>query len=452
MENFLLYCLIAYFVLLGCLALFISSKTESEEDFLVGGRRFNLWLTTFCLFATWFGAGTLITATDEVAAQGLRVTSLEPYGAGLCLILAGLFFAKPLWNMKLMTYSDLFREKYGPKVELLSVFFNIPVYVGWIAVQIVSLANILAVFYPLPVWIFMIMITAFTCFLTVSGGMWSVSLTDSFQLFIIICGLIYLLLKVVSSFDGGVMGMISLVPKDRLVLIPSEKWSDVFNWFGVLSISALGNMTGQDLGQRMFSASSANTARTGCILAGLGYIFIGSIPVFFGLTASLTLGEFEGSVVPNLIKNYLDPVSGVILTLTIISSVVSTITSALLAPSSMISHNYLKKKFPKRSVLSLCKNSVFFIAILSLITAFAGENVYTLLENSYAIGFVGFFVPVTLALLTKKLNENACLIAISSGILIWSPEFFGYDNLPYSTIGVVLGYPIYFGAYKVFKS
>jgi len=68
-------------------------------------------LSTMTLLATWFGAGTLLTASDEIYREGLSVTALEPYGAGFCLILAGIFFAKPLWEMKLLTFSDLFRKK-----------------------------------------------------------------------------------------------------------------------------------------------------------------------------------------------------------------------------------------------------------------------------------------------------------------------------------------------------
>lgn len=448
METALFYTLVVYFTLLVGLALFMSGKMESEEDFLVGGRKFNLWLTTFCLFATWFGAGTLIAATDEVAAEGLKVTALEPLGAGMCLILAGIFFAKPLWEMKLMTYADFFRQRFGKRLEFLSVMLNIPIYVGWIAVQIVSLANILGVFFPVPVWVFMIGITLFACFLTISGGMWSVSITDSFQLMIIIIGLIYLLIKVSGMVPEGIVGLLGQVESEKLILIPHEKMGDLFNWIGVFSISALGNMTGQDLGQRMFSAKNANVAKLGCLIAGVGYIAIGSIPVILGLTASQTLGEFEGSVIPNLIKTYLDPVTAVILTLTIISAVVSTITSALLAPSSMLSHNYLKHKFPDVGLLKLCKFGVILVALVSLVTAFAGEDVYGLLEASYAIGFVGFFVPVTVGLYSKKWDEKAILISVAVSLLIWLPEMFGYENLPYSLIAVLIGYPVYFISFK----
>jgi Na+/proline symporter len=448
MENLLFIVLIVYAVALLGLAIFVSSKTESEEDFLVGGRRFNLWLTTFCLFATWFGAGTLISATDEVASEGLIVTALEPYGAGACLLLAGLFFAKPLWNMQLMTFSDFFRIKFGHRLEHFSVFCNIPIYVGWIAVQIVSLAKILAVFFPLPEWSFILIIAAFTCILTVSGGLWSVSFTDSFQLFVIIIGLFYLLFKVLGGDPAQLFPMLEAVSQDRKILIPTDKLTHTLDWFGVFCISALGNMTGQDLGQRMFSAKSAKTAQWGCYLAGLGYLVVGSIPVFLGLTASQTMGAFNGSVIPNLIKNFLDPISAVILTVTIISSVISTITSALLAPSSVLSHNFLKQIFTGQSVLKLCQYSVVIVTLVSVLVAFMGEDVYGLLESSYTIGFVAFFPAVTIGLYSKKLNEKAILLTICLATIVWLPELFGYEQIPFSLLAVAMSYPIYFVIYK----
>ncbi|MEZ4871623.1 MAG: hypothetical protein R2827_05110 [Bdellovibrionales bacterium] len=223
LQTWLLVALSIYLIVLLLLAFFVSTQTESEEDFLVGGRKFNLWLTTFCLFATWFGAGTLITSTDEVSHSGLQATALEPYGAGACLILAGFFFARPLWDLQLYTYADFFRIRFGKKVEKLSVYMNVPIYVGWIAVQIVALANILAVFFPVPVWMFILGISLFACILTVSGGLWSVSITDSFQLFIIILGLIYLFFRV----SGGTLDFLEQVPPEKLVLIPTEKFSSL---------------------------------------------------------------------------------------------------------------------------------------------------------------------------------------------------------------------------------
>ncbi|MCO5113864.1 MAG: sodium:solute symporter family protein [Bdellovibrionaceae bacterium] len=452
MNTFFIVALVLYLAVLMGIAIFSQRKVHNEEDFLIGGRSFNLWVTTLCLFATWFGAGTLIAATDEVAEAGLRVTALEPVGAGFCLILAGIFFAKPLWDLKITTYSDFFRQKFGKTAESLSVFINIPIYVGWVAVQYMVLANILHIFFPSASISLLIFLVCFvTMLLTLMGGLWSVSLTDSFQLVLIILGLVYLLFKVLSLSEYGPLELLSFVPEEQKVFIPTDKAKSLFGWVSLFSIAAIGNLTGQDLAQRIFSANKPSTAQKGCIIAGVTYLIIGCIPVFLGLTAKLTMGQVDGPIIPMLIKKFLDPVSGTILSITIFSAVVSTITAALLAPASLLSHNFLVQKFPNRSKLQISRLSVVFIALISLLTALAGENVYSLLENSYAIGLVAFFVPVVMGLFTRFHDELACLVTIVLSTAIWCLEFIVGGDFPYALFATLIGFPIYFATYYLKK-
>lgn len=450
MQTALMISFAVYIVVVLALATVLNKKVNSEEDFLVGGRKFGPFLTTFSLFATWFGAGTLIAATDEVALEGLKITALEPYGSGMCLVFSGLLIAKPLWNMGIMTYSDFYKKLFGDRVETLSVFINIPVYVGWIAVQIITLANILHIFFPLPVWSLIVLVSTLSLILTLSGGLWSVSLTDSFQLLIIIGGLVYLFLKIFGILPSEWNQLLSQVPSEMKVLLPAERASEFFGWVSLFSIAALGNMTGQDMAQRILSARSASVAKWGCFSAGIMYIVFGTIPVLLGLTATQTLGSDVGdkSIIPSLIQSYLDPVTAVVLIMTIISAVISTITSALLAPASLLSHNFLKHRFPGVPMLTQCRWAVVVIMFLSLITVALGEDVYSLLENSYAIGFVGFFVPMTIGVFTRLLDERACLVSMCFSIFIWLGEFVVGGDFPYALLAVALGYPVYFLAYS----
>ena len=133
--------LLLYVVVSYALAWRFSRKIESREDYLVAGRRLPLPLASATLLATWFGAGTLLTAADEVRDVGLRAIALEPLGAALCLLIAGIWVARPLWEMKLETLGDFFRERFGGTVELWASLAMVPGYFGWIAVQLVALAE-----------------------------------------------------------------------------------------------------------------------------------------------------------------------------------------------------------------------------------------------------------------------------------------------------------------------
>lgn len=440
-----------FFISLFGVGVIANSKTQSNEDFLVGGRNFNLWLSTFCLFATWFGAGTIISATDEISTSGLKASFLEPYGSGFCLILAGIFLAKRLWEMKLLTYSDFFRIKFGSKIENASVFTTLPVFIGWIAVQYLAISEIIATFTPLNHIQALVIIVILTTILTMMGGMWSVSLTDSVQMFIIIIGLIYLFIKVYFSINMSSSEIYELIPINKKSL-NLENYQKALGLLSAFSIAALGNLTGQDLGQRIFSARSAKIAQNACLFAGLLYLLIGSIPVWFGMTSEITIGpQFEGNLISLLIKKYMDPISSIILLLAITSAVVSTITSALLAPSSVLANNFLNRIFPKSSELKLCRISVIIIALISIIVALLGENVYSLLEDSYAIGFVGFFPALVIGLYSKKLNELAMLITISIASIIWISSFFVEFIISSELISVAVSFPIYFLLYQFLK-
>ena len=54
--------------------------------------------------------GRFLTAADEIRNEGLRAAALDPYGAGLCLVLAGLFLAARLWSSTLVLPSSSLRD------------------------------------------------------------------------------------------------------------------------------------------------------------------------------------------------------------------------------------------------------------------------------------------------------------------------------------------------------
>ena len=63
----------------------------------------------------------------------------DPFGAGTCLILVGLFFAGKLYQMKLLTIGDYYRERYGRSIEVVCSVIIILSYLGWVAAQITAL-------------------------------------------------------------------------------------------------------------------------------------------------------------------------------------------------------------------------------------------------------------------------------------------------------------------------
>jgi Na+/proline symporter len=84
-----LVAVICYLVLQLGIGVWVSRRINSEADYLVAGRQLGLSLATFSVFATWFGAETIVGSAGTTLREGVSGASAEPFGYGLCLIDGG---------------------------------------------------------------------------------------------------------------------------------------------------------------------------------------------------------------------------------------------------------------------------------------------------------------------------------------------------------------------------
>lgn len=445
--------ILAYLAFLAVLAYRVQDEIHDEADYLVAGRRLPMWLSVGTLFATWFGAGTLLTATDEIRESGLRAAALEPYGAGLCLIVAGLLMAKPLWESGVLTLSDLWRQRFGPRAEALGVIVSVPSFGAWVAVQLIALAGILELFFGLDRRLGILVVAAVALAYTLSGGMWSVTLTDTAQMALILPGLILLFWKVMGAV-GGWGGLSAAVPAADLTLVPRESLAAFGGWVNLLMIGALGNLASQDLAQRILSARSAEVARRSCFVSGALYLLFGSMPVLMGLASRVLLPDtHDHSTIPALAQALLSPGMTVIITLSMISVVVSTITSGILAPAAILSHNAMRywvdRDYDK---VRLARIAVVLVTAMSVVFALSGEESFSLLEEAYAIGLVGFFAPMLFALYGKAWDEGAAIAAMAVGTGVWALKFCVETDLPVDLAATALSGAAYWAWYRLVRA
>jgi SSS family solute:Na+ symporter len=427
--------MLVYVVFMYALGWIANRRIQTEEDFLVAGRRLPLSLAWLTLLATWFGAGTLLTAADEVRAEGLQAAALDPFGAGACLLLAGWLVAGPMWRMKLLTVPDFFGRKFGRSAEILSALILVPSYLGWIAAQFVALASVLELFFEMPMPAGLVVVAVVGTGYTCMGGMWSVTLTDAVQMILILFGLVVLGWTVLSELGQGNLwnGLQRIeleTDPSQLHLIPHETLTAALGWLGVFLIGCLGNLPGQDLMQRVFASNSEKTARRACFLAGVVYLSLGCVPLMIALASPLLLPEYEGqSILPAMAQMLLHPALLVILLIALLSAILSTIDSAILSPASVISKNLLPQ-IPGVSAMTQSRVCVMGVAACSLGLAFKGEDAYALLEESYALTLVGLFVPLMIGLYSKPSDGRAALVSMLAGTAVWGWHLvMGWESL-----------------------
>ena len=139
--------MILWFVILYLLAsvgigLYAARRVHSTKDFAVAGRILPLPVVTATVFATWFGAETVLGIPATFVKEGLRGVVADPFGSSLCLILAGLLFARRLYRLNVLTIGDYYRMRYSRTVEVLCTLCIVALYLGWVSAQIKALGLI----------------------------------------------------------------------------------------------------------------------------------------------------------------------------------------------------------------------------------------------------------------------------------------------------------------------
>jgi len=118
------------FVTIG-IGLWAAKRVKNTTDFAIAGRHLPLIMIVTTTFATWFGSETVLGIPAKFVQGGLGAIVEDPFGAGSCLILVGLFFAARLYKMTLLTISDYYRERYGRGIELVCSLIIVLSYLGW---------------------------------------------------------------------------------------------------------------------------------------------------------------------------------------------------------------------------------------------------------------------------------------------------------------------------------
>ena len=84
---------VLYLVLSIGIGLYAATKVHSAADYITAGRSLPMVIVITMVFATWFGAETVLGIPATFLDENLGGTISDPFGASLALILFGLFFA-----------------------------------------------------------------------------------------------------------------------------------------------------------------------------------------------------------------------------------------------------------------------------------------------------------------------------------------------------------------------
>ncbi|MCA9709033.1 MAG: sodium:solute symporter family protein [Myxococcales bacterium] len=437
--------LLLYLAALLWLGIRAGRRVHDEEDYLVAGRRLSLPLVSATLMATWFGAATLLGAAEAARVEGLRGTLLDPFASGVALVVAGLLFARRLWDMRLLTIGDFFARRFGPRAELAATVVLVPGGLGWIAAQYVALGSLLQATFGVPLVLGIVISAAVVMTLALVGGMWSVTLTDAAQLVVVLATLVILAwVSAAQLGDGSVLAgvdhLLERIPAEDLSLAPEVGLVAHVAWVSTCASGVLGGLPTQELVQRMFAARSARTAAWGCVLAGVAYIGFGLIPVGLGLASRLLQPTAQGDILSVLAQAFLSPALSLVFLLGVVSIVVSTATSAVLAPASLLGHNlWSRLPWGRRHRLAASRWSVVVVSLGGVVVALGGGTILSLLEASLSIVLVTLVVPLFGGVFGAPQGDASARLSMLAGGVTWGALALLEPGGPWSPVLLGLG-------------
>jgi SSS family solute:Na+ symporter len=430
----LLTLVIAYLLVTIAIGLVAAKRVKTSADFAIAGRHLPLAMIVTTTFATWFGSETVLGIPAKFVNSGLGGVVEDPFGAGSCLILVGLFFAAKLYRMSLLTISDYYRERYGRSVEILCSIIIMVSYLGWVSAQVTALGlvfNLLSggvISMPVGMVIGVVSILAYTLF----GGMWSVAITDFIQMIILVVGLATLAVFAGEQAGGADKVIALAISQDMFNFFPEPNLKEILFFVAAAITIMFGSIPQQDVFQRVMSANSLNAATKGPIIGGICYILFAFVPMFLVVSALIIMPEKAAQlieedpqkVLPTLVMEHMPFIMQVLFFGALLSAIKSCASATLLAPSVTFTENIWRQFRPHQSdkqALLAMRVTVLVFSGLVLVYAISmqGSSIYEMVSGAYQVTLVGAFIPLLFGLYWQKATTQGAIFAIILGLLTW---------------------------------
>lgn len=415
--------LLAFLALQLGIGVWVSRRIVSESDYLIGGRRLGYLLTTFSIFATWFGAETVIGSSSSVYGDGLSLASAEPFGYGLCLILMGAILAVPLWRRGLTTLADLYQQRFGTRVERLAAVLLIPSSILWGAAQVRAFGQVIASVSTIHFEVAIGLAALFTIAYTAFGGLLADSITDLIQGGILAFGLVAMLVAVVISVGGPTDALHLLATTDRVNLSPAAAG----HWLETLeawAIPVCGSLAATEVVGRVIAARSPQVAQRSSLAAGGLYLAIGSIPVLIALIGGSLVGTLANpeQLLPTIAQVVLPTALFAIFAGGLVAAILSTVDSTLLMAAGILSHNLIVPIAgitEERIKVRVARGGVIAFGVIAYLLALNSEGVFALVEQASALGSSGILVTVLFALFTPWGSARTAAATLVVGLVVY---------------------------------
>ena len=425
-----------YLVASIAIGLWAARRVHNSRDYVVAGRSLPLTMSFALVFATWFGAETVLGVSATFLQDGMGGIVADPFGFSFCLVLIALFFARAFYRLNLLTIGDFYRKRYNKPVEVATSVCITLSYLGWTSAQFTALGF---VFHALsggaiPLGWGIALGAGAVLVYTLFGGMFSIAYTDLFQTAIIIVGLLYLAFLLGGMAGGFDAVVLHAAQAEKFHFWPQPELREVLAFVAAFLTAALGSIPQQDVFQRVTAAKDADTAVRGTMIGGIVYFCMAFVPIFLAYSALLIDPQMVGPLVagdanesqlilPKLILGHTPLFAQVMFFGALLSAIMSSASGALLAPTSLFTENVLRPFLPHMSdrqfLLTLRLVLVIFALAVLVFALESDASIYQMVQNAYKVTLVSAFAPLVLGLFWKRATTAGALLSVVLGLVTW---------------------------------
>ena len=420
---------VIYLLIMLFIGWYSSKKITSNTDFMVAGRRLGPFLMAGTLAATEIGGGSSL----GVVQQGMQSHGISSawYIITMGFAFVILTFLAPKFRAATVkTVPEYFRRRYGKSAGLITAVIMLLPLIGLTAGQFIAssviLSTMLGISYKVAVVIVAVVVTAYS----IMGGLWSVTLTDFVQVFLIVIGMI-IAVPFALSQAGGWSNVVANVPPETF---------DMFKGYDPLAVLSLTVMyvatftVGQEAVSRYYAARDGKAARQGSILAAIVNFIYAFIPAVLGIItlALMNMGRFSEAdfaavgaryALPVLAMEVMPAVICGFLFAGIISATMSSSDSDLLGAGSIfandIYHAVLKPDATSDQVMHVTQGVMALVGVAAMFIAlFNTSSIVDILMFCFTLRAAGAFFPYVLGHYWKGASLAGTIASLVSGSIV----------------------------------
>lgn len=432
----------------------VARKIDGDSaNYLVAGRRLGVPLVSVSLTAAAVDSNATVGNTDLTSQFGFWAGASLAIGLAICLLLAGLFLARPMNRMNLMTLGDFFRLRYGRGVEVAASILMIFSFTILLAGNLVAGGFLLEHFARIPYAVGVVLMVVLVLAYTVGGGLFSDAYTAAIQMTITVIAAISLLIWTVVAFNGLSIPE-GMGPFDLEQLTSADAGAPI-NWATLLSLG-IGDLVAIDFMQRIFGAKSPQVAQRACYIGAGVTAAIGTIFALVSLTVTSVLGltADNGPILFQLLSGYAPPLLAIVVLSGIVAASFSTASGAILATSAVAVRNvFAVRRMDERAaaegrkdpLLRWTRLAMLPVVVIGSLLAVRVSQTGILLTLAFDLMLAALAGPFLIGVFWKRPGRVAAASAMTVGVvsrvvlLVLTPTLYGVPNdllyIPNSLLG-----------------